>query len=205
MTVFSPQEMTRIEASIAEVERSTAAEIVVVTRKVSDSYADVRLFAAGVSALSAAAASHFVWPELSVASVLSLQLIVGLAVWLLSRLRVVLRVLVPVERRQLAVERACELEFLEHAVFETRDRNGVLIFLSELERRVAILGDKGIHARVETSGWDELVKHIVDSIHRGRACDGVCEVIARLGATLSRDAPIRADDTNELDNRVRQR
>ena len=205
MTVFSPQEQARIEACIGEVEKRTAAEIVVVTRKLSDPYVDVRLVAAGASALLAAAIAHFAWPQLSVSSVLALQLIVAALAWPLSSTRRALRLLVPSQRRQLAVERACELEFLEHAVFETRDRNGVLILLSELEQRVAILGDKGIHARVEVQGWGALVKHMVNAIHEGRSCDGVCEVITRLGETLALGAPVQADDTNELSNKVRHR
>ncbi len=203
--MFSPPELARIEACIAQIEERTAAEIVVVTRKVSDPYLDIRLGAAVAGALLASALAHYVWPGLSVASVLALELFVGSLLWMLSSLGTVLRLLVPSSRRQLAVERACELEFFEHAVFETRDRNGVLILLSALERHVAILGDKGIHARVETQGWGELVKHMVKAIHEGRACDGVCEVILRLGETLARDAPIRSGDTNELSNSVRQR
>lgn len=205
MTIFSGQDLSRIEARVAEVEASTAAEIVVVTRKQSDAYLDVRLSAVGLTVMAAASVAHFLWPELSVASVLTVQLLVAVLVWLLSGVPSILRFLLPVQRAQLAVERACELEFLEHAVFETRDRTGVLILLSEVERRVAILGDKGIHTRVETAGWGELVKHVVTAIREGRAADGMCEVIDRLGETLSRGAPIRPDDTNELDNRVRQR
>ncbi len=204
MTMFSPPEEARIEASIAEVEKGTAAEIVVVTRKRSDDYLDVRLFAVGMSGLLAATVAHFVWLELSVAYVLSLQLMVGTVVWLGSGLRPVLRWLVPAGRRQNAVERACELEFLAHAVFETRDRTGVVILLSELEHGVAILGDKGIHARVEMKGWDALIQQLIQTIRQGRACDGVCEVVARLGESLMRDAPILPEDTNELSNRVRQ-
>lgn len=205
MSVFSTQELSRIEETVASVEQRTAAEIVVVTRKSSDAYLDVRLAATGFSALVLAAVAHFVWPDLSVASVLMLQLLMGAVVWLLSGLRQVLRVLVPAPRRQLAVERAAELEFLEHAVFETRDRNGVLILLSELEHRVVFLGDKGIHERVEMTGWGELVRHVVDAIHARRACDGVCEAILKLGEVLARDAPIRHDDSNELPNQVRVR
>ncbi len=205
MTVFSSAEQARIEACISETEQRTAAEIVVVTRKISDTYLDVRLAAAGVSALIAAALAHLLLPELSVASVLLLQLVVGALAWIASSTRRVLRWLVPSARRQLAVERACELEFLEHAVFETRDRNGVVILLSELEQRVAILGDKGIHSHLEAKGWDELVKHLVNAIHAGRSCEGVCEVIQRLGESLGTHAPIRADDTNELANHVRNR
>lgn len=205
MGLLSAQEHERIEARIGDVEQRTAAEIIVVTSRSSDRYLDVKLAAASMSALVAASIAHFVWPNLTVDEVLSLELLLGGLGFLLASQPWLLRRLVPRERSRIAVERACELSFLEHAAFETRDRTGVVIYLSELEHQVAILGDKGIHARVETKGWSELVAHIVRSIHAGKACDGVCEVVDKLGATLSEGAPIREGDTNELSNHVRQR
>ena len=92
---------------------------------------------------------------------------------------------------------------LAHGVYATRDRTGVLIFLSALEHRVVILGDRGIHQRVQDPGWSELVALLVAAIKQGKSADGVCEVITRLGELLARDAPIREDDTNELANEVR--
>jgi putative membrane protein len=114
-----------------------------------------------------------------------------------------LRLLLPPRRVERAITRAAELAFFEHAVFATRERTGVLIFLSALEHRVIILGDEGIHARVHETGWQELVTTLVAAIKAGRAGDGVCEVIRKLGATLAEAAPVRADDVDELDNRVR--
>ncbi len=205
MTLFSAQEHERIEGRIADIEQRTAGEIVVVTSRSSDRYLEVKLGAASMSALVAASIAHFVWPNLTVAEVLSLELLLGGLGLLLASQPWLLRRLLPRERSRLAVERACELSFLEHAVFETRDRTGVVIYLSELEQQVAILGDKGIHARVETKGWSELVAQLVKSIQAGKACDGLCEVVDRLGETLAQGAPVREGDTNELSNRVRQR
>jgi putative membrane protein len=103
-----------------------------------------------------------------------------------------------------AAERRARGEFFERGLFATRDRTGVLILLSQRERQVVILGDAGIHARVQTSGWQAHVDHITAQIRRGRAADGVCEVIARLAASLESGVPRQADDTNELPNQVRE-
>ena len=203
MSMFSKAEADRIAAAVTEVETKTAGEIVVAERPRSDDYPEVRLLAALLVGLAAAAGAHLLWPELYVGAVLALQFGCGLLTWVLTGIGDVLRSLVPRARAEEAVARAAQLAFLEYGVFRTRDRTGVLIFLSALERRVVILGDEGIHARVQDTGWSRLVSLLVQAIKQKRACDGVCEVVAGLGAQLSEAAPIREDDTNELPNYVR--
>ncbi|MDB4986593.1 MAG: hypothetical protein JWN04_1771 [Myxococcaceae bacterium] len=203
MSMFSKAEAERIAAAVTEIEKRTAGEIVVAELPVSDDYAEVRLWYALLVGLATAALAHLLAPALSVGAVLALQFGLGLLMWLLSRVPTVLRRLLPRGRAQRAVERAAQLAFLQYGVFRTRDRTGVLIFLSELERRVVILGDEGIHARVQDPGWSRLIGSLVAAIKQQRACDGVCDVITQLGAQLSQAAPIREDDTNELPNFVR--
>lgn len=203
MSLFSKDEAERIAAAITEVERGTAAEIVVAEEVRSDDYADVRLGWAFGLGLAGAGVVHLGWPWLEAGWLLAAQLGVLFTVGVLSSLPVVLRGLLPRGRAKEAVDRAARLAFMEHAVFRTRDRTGVLIFLSALEHRVVILGDEGIHARVQSSGWDALVAELVAAIRAGRAGDGVCQVVALLGGKLSEAAPIRPDDENELPNHVR--
>lgn len=203
MSMFTQAERERIAATISELEQRTAAEIVVAEVRQSDDYAEVRSFAALVASLAGGSAVHLLWPGLGVGAILGVQLVLSALAWLLAGLSPLLRALTPAVRLQRAVERAAELSFFEHAVFRTRERTGVLVFLSALEHRVVILGDEGIHARLQNPGWSELVRLLVLAVKQGRAGEGVCEVIGKLGESLARDVAIREDDTNELDNRVR--
>lgn len=203
MSMFSKAEADRIAATVSEVEKRTAGEIVVAEVVRSDGYADVRLFVVVVVGLLAASGLHFAWPALPVGLVLGVQLASGLAAWGALLAAPLLRLALPRARAEQAVLHAAQLAFLEHGVFRTRDRTGVLIFLSALEHRVVILGDEGIHARVQDPGWSELAGVLVRAIKEQRAGEGVCEVVRRLGDTLAQAAPIRADDTNELPDHVR--
>jgi putative membrane protein len=203
MSVLSPAENQRVEAAIGEVERHTDAEIVVAALPRSGHYVDVRLWSALVVGLTVATVVHWLDPLLGVSPILWIEAAAGVATYLLSGLPPVLRRLLPKERARAAVERAAELAFFEHAVFNTRDRIGVLILLSELEHKVVILGDEGIHARMQNTGWSELVNLLVQRIHERRAGDGLCEVIGKLGELFAREIPASAANPNELDNRVR--
>ncbi len=203
MNVLTAEETKRVEETIAEIERRTAAEIVVSTIARSDAYTDVRLWAVLALAASGAALVHVVFPHWTAGYVLIAQFALALVGWFVSGAPGVLRSLIPRHRSQAAAERAAELSFLEHGVFHTRGRTGVLILLSELEHKVVILGDEGIHARVHSKGWSEHVAHLAARIREGRSGDGLCEVIRRLGESLADAVPAQDENPNELDNRVR--
>jgi putative membrane protein len=102
----------------------------------------------------------------------------------------------PVQRKAVA-DRVKQL-FIELGVTETRDRSGTLIVLSALERRIEILGDRGIHEHLGTQAWQELVESFTRLARSGSAADGLSLVITRLGRELSTHFPPRNDDVNEL-------
>lgn len=204
MSVLSAEETERVELTIDEVERHTAAEIVVTTLLRSEPYSDVRLWATVAVASFAAAAAHVIHPSWEVTPLLFLQFGVGVVAWFVCGLPPVLRLLLPKHRSQAAAERAAELAFLEYGIFNTRERTGVLILLSELEHKAVILGDQGIHARLQDKGWNELVAILSQNIRNKKPGDGLCDVITRLGKTLADTVPAdRSDNPNELENHVR--
>jgi putative membrane protein len=203
MGLLSEAARKRIADTIAEIEQRTAAELVVVSVDHSDTYTDVRLGYALLASLLVGPLGYWGFPHLSVSNLLELQLASAILVFWLLALPPLLRLVVPRARLQACVERRASLAFLEHGVFATRDRSGVLILVSELEHRVVMLGDEGIHQRVQMQGWQAHVNNIVAAIRGGRAGDGLCEVLQTLGSTLIAEFPVRPDDTNELSNEVR--
>jgi putative membrane protein len=204
MALFDSTQLARIEEAIRKVEETTAGEIVVVSVPRSDTYQDIRLLYGSTFAFVAAALLHLAWPELAVAWLLWAQVGIGVLAWLTLGQPFLLRPLLPAAYAHACVERRARLEFLEQRVFETRDRTGVLILLSELERQVFMLGDSGIYRQLQQQGFQSYVDRIVAAIRGGRAADGVCEVTVDLGQLLAEKFPRRPDDTNELPNTVQQ-
>jgi putative membrane protein len=204
MALLDQAARERIEAAIAGVERRTSGEIVVVSVPASDRYYDVRLLFALCTALAVAALVHGFLPALSVTGLLLLQALCAALTFAVLGAGPLLRRAAPESRRAEAVLRRAREEFLEHAVFATRDRTGILILLSELEHKVVILGDAGIDAHVNQEGWQRHVARIVASIRAGDPAEGVCSVIAELGEVLTTKLPVRTDDRDELSNEVRQ-
>jgi putative membrane protein len=103
------------------------------------------------------------------------------------------------------VSQRASVAFLSEEVFKTRERTGILIFLSLFERRVVVLGDSGINAKVAKADWDDIVKTIVDSIHEHRPTEGMVKAIKKCGELLQKHGvERRRDDTDELSDALRR-
>ncbi|HEV8551037.1 MAG TPA: TPM domain-containing protein, partial [Polyangiaceae bacterium] len=103
--------------------------------------------------------------------------------------------------KRAVMDHAFEL-FARHGLYRTRDHTGVLLLISELERQVVILGDQAIHGRLGAEGWQAHVDHVILAIQRGRAAEGVLEVLERLGTLLAELAPPGEQNDDELPNAV---
>jgi len=86
----------------------------------------------------------------------------------------------------------------------TRERNGVMIFVSVRDRRVAVLGDTGIHGKVPEGFWQQVVHAIEAHLAEGRFAEGLVAGIELTGARLVEHFPHRAGDKNELPDSISQ-
>lgn len=111
---------------------------------------------------------------------------------------------------RLAVEPHCKGEPLDRAVVyfgrlgmdKTALRNGVLIYLATEDHQFAILGDRGIHARVPADFWEQTKERMVEHFKTGELVQGLIEGIVHAGEQLQRFFPREADDVNELPNDI---
>jgi putative membrane protein len=140
------------------------------------------------------------WREPALA--LLVELLVGLSAFALSGVWWLQRLLISAALAQRAVHARAFQLFAERGLQGTRGRTGLLIFVSELERRVVVLGDRTLHEQVGQRGWDEHVELLLQHIRAGQARTGLLEVLARLTPQLALLAPRAPDDENELPDSV---
>jgi putative membrane protein len=202
MSLLSDADERRIEAKIAEIERRSAGEIVVAVVARSGEYALGRAALAFACALSAALALFEYRPDLPATYGLLLELGTAFAVYLLLGATGLERLLIPRGVAAARVTARAFSLFAERGIHRTEHRTGILIFLSELEHRVVILGDRTIHERLGESGWQAHVDHIVAAVRRNQAAQGILDVLDRLAASLAELVPATEGDRNELSNRV---
>ena len=87
-------------------------------------------------------------------------------------------------------------------MYETRERNGVLIYVAYESRKFAIIGDCGIHSRVPADYWDGEKELLLSHLKQGRAADGICAVIASIGKRLAEYFPWTDNDINEQSDEI---
>lgn len=94
------------------------------------------------------------------------------------------------------------------AVFErlgmqrTAARNGVLVYVAVEDRKLAVIGDEGIHQAVGGEYWRRLVDDVLAHMRDGRPREGLAHAVEEIGVALARVFPRRPDDRNELSDRV---
>lgn len=85
---------------------------------------------------------------------------------------------------------------------ETNDRSGVLFYLAVEDRSFAVLGDRGIDARVPKGFWDATTDLLSREFKLGHFTEGLKLGIASAGEHLAAFFPRKPDDTNELTNAI---
>jgi uncharacterized membrane protein len=99
------------------------------------------------------------------------------------------------------LERAMAV-FHELKMMETKDLNGVIIYVAVKSRQFAIYGDKGINDVVESDFWD-CTKDIMKShFAKGENKLALVNGIHRAGEKLKAFFPFEDDDTDELSNEI---
>jgi uncharacterized membrane protein len=109
------------------------------------------------------------------------------------------------------IERRCKEEPLHRAIslfgelnmHETRHKNGVLIYISIDDHKLAIYGDEGIHSIVGDEFWNEDINIMVSCFRDGHYVKGIKDVVGRVGEKLAIHFPADgSENPNELDNSI---
>jgi putative membrane protein len=220
---FSDEEKQKINKAVKTAEAKTSGEIATMVVKASDSYREAETLGAVLTSGLLAfivevmleyyavtsgnndwnslhfSASEFLFYGGSIWTFIPLVFVFFLPVRYLFRYYPALKLPFAGKKRlEEAVRERAVRAFFEKRLYKTSDETGVLIFISLLERKVWILGDKGVDKKISHSVWQGLVKELTIGIRDGKACVALCSVIGLIGTELERYFPGKSDDVNEL-------
>jgi putative membrane protein len=210
---FSKAEKERIRESVRAAESQTSGEIAVMLVDESDRYREAGV--AGTIAIAGLASTiialildHVVassWglgPDPHYTSIwfwIPVTVILLLPAWYLFKAFPHLKLaLVGRKRVESAVRERSLLSFYRKGLHRTRNQTGILIFISLLERKVRIMGDRGIHAKIGQSYWNARAGELVKGVREGRALDALTEVISKCGVELATHFPSGTDNPDEV-------
>ncbi|AMQ55415.1 TPM domain-containing protein [Algoriphagus sanaruensis] len=112
---------------------------------------------------------------------------------------------------QVHIENTCKGDVLDRAaevfeslkMYQTKDRNGVLIYLAVKDQKFAILGDAGINSKVPNGFWEDTKNLMAGFFRQGKFSQGLIEGIQHAGCQLSTHFPYDAEgDQNELSDEI---
>jgi putative membrane protein len=80
----------------------------------------------------------------------------------------------------------------------TRERTGVLLYVSQLEGEARVLADKGITDSIPPETWRATTKRVESLARNARGGDGLARAIREFAEPLAHALPARGDDIDEL-------
>jgi putative membrane protein len=197
MSFFTEDAKTRIVNAVRDVEAKSAAEIVVSVRARSDDYREIDLQVGLLFAMLTLAVVMYHPAELDedlMPVETAAAFVFGMV--LVNRIRALKRALVSKKKKAERTLAAARAHFVEAGISRTRDRSGILVFISELERAVCVVPDIGVDVE-KLEGWAALRAALEAAVLRVDPA-GFADALAALGPALGKMLPRRADDVNEL-------
>lgn len=101
-----------------------------------------------------------------------------------------------------ALDRAAEL-FHTLKMSNTEYRNATLVYVAVKDRQVAVFGDEGIHQKVGTAYWDNVVQEMLASFNSDNYAKAISEAVIQIGNALQAHFPYDKEaDKNELPDEI---
>ncbi|SRR5581483_9894605 len=195
---FNQAASDAIAQAVADIEKQSNAEIVVVVRGRSGTYrhADylfgaLLAFIGLIFVLFSPWEFHTFWIPFDVIALF----VVG--AWIASRGDWLRRLLTTKAFQQKAARAGAAAMFYEAGIANTSTENGVLIYLSLLERQMEVIADRGILKCVPPLKWNHAVFELKE-IAKDADPETLVAGLQSLGKLLAEHAPATGENPNEL-------
>jgi putative membrane protein len=197
-SVFDTAARTALTNCIREIEKGTDAELVLIVRARSHSYAAANylfgalLAFAGLNFLLFSPFNfHQYWVPIDIA------LLFVLGAYASSRSNAIRRRLTRKSVRNKSVREAAAAMFYEAGIANTKAEMGVLVYLSLLERRLELIADRGILKAVPALEWNQVLFELHQAGKQPHP-ETLSAGLEKLGILLAQHLPASAENLNEL-------
>jgi putative membrane protein len=197
-TKFDQAAGEELAQAVRDIEKDTDAELVIVVRGRSGTYRHADYLCGAIGALLGLIfvlfspfEFHTYWVPIDV------LLIFIAGAFVSSRTNFLRRALTGKKFRAQAARAGAAAMFYEAGIANTSAENGLLIYLSLLERRLEVIADRGILKAVPALKWNNAVFEL-KRIGRKPEPDGLVKAVRNLGGLLAEHMPATGENPNEL-------
>jgi putative membrane protein len=207
--ILSDTDRTLLDKRIAEAEKQTKAQIVLATIKRSDNYTEIpwKAFAFGSSIagffvfLLNLLISGWITGAVILFSVIII-LATGCFFALLTLLfPVIARLFLSENRKETETRQYAESLFLSRELYATESRRGILLLISQFERQVVILPDKGVREPLSIDVMVNIISRMTQYLKQNEVRNALETGLDELIAALC-PAPSTGQDKNELSDEI---
>lgn len=214
---LSQEQVKQVEEAVAAAERRTSAEFLCAVATESGNYdraesivglafgllglvlvrmVDTGLFGWEIGSWSGTRQLSTGWMALGVV------LGFALGTWLAERFQGLRHPFISEAHQEHEVERSAAYVFSLHRLGHTRQRVGVLLYISLFERKVAILADQASLETLTQQGVEQLRDLAVSRLKEDKRAEAVIDTIHDAAARLEEAHPCADDDQDELPNQL---
>jgi putative membrane protein len=220
--MLTTAQVARVDQAISDAERNTSGEIVAIVSPRSRIYFhaayEAGLFGAGAALILATGGtllakafgwiphggleSNGGWPTWHIGIYCAITILGFLGGFFATRIDGVERFFAGDRMMEAESEERAQRLFLQHNVFATQHRTGVLLYVSLFEHMVVVLGDRAISAKIAPGDYAEVVEAIIKKTRAGKLEEGLIDGIQLLGVQLAAHFPKTEADVDELPDRL---
>ncbi len=194
---------SRLTEVIDEIERNSQAEVVVIVRPNSGDYADVPMLAGIVSSFIALSLLMFLPQPFSDMTLYfgTVAAFLGFMV-LLKFIPSLQRLLVSHGRLQRNTEIMARAIFQKAGIHHTRNKIGILFYVSLFEQTVRIIADKGAEQAVHQEDWEALHGRFQQIFYSDKPEQSLLECLKECVAIFHEHIPPVENDLQELPDQI---
>ena len=115
-----------------------------------------------------------------------------------GELRFAVEAALPLQFLKSTTRKRAEALFGQLGVWDTAHNSGVLIYVQLVDRRIEIVADRGISARVAQAEWDAICRAMESDFRRNDFLKGALQAIGSVTRLLAGHFPPRGRNPNEL-------
>jgi putative membrane protein len=202
MARYEERVLDSLEKMVEDFESGTSAELVVVLAHRSERYRDVPFKVGCIAAFTVLALLIYLPVDFS-ANLLLLDTFLAFSLgYVAGRTSPFLvRHMTTRKRRDRSVRRCAQAAFTSQGVSMTRERNGVLVFISWLERKVELIPDVGVDRCVALPVWNQATRELLTRPLKKGFPDSFIQAFQPLSRAFAEHMPCTDDNPDEIPNR----
>ncbi len=204
-TLFNEELKTQVTKAIAEEEKGTSGEVVVMIAPSSAPHSYI-VTSWTIFFIALLFVTVFIFSKLGF-SIPNTFIIVGIVLSPLLAMAIFQtwpgkRFFLDQADKHINVLNRAHFEFYRHRLHHTDKSTGVLIFISLLEREAVVWGDELISQKLPQETWQKILNQLIVNLKVNNLQTGLVEAISEIGKILKEHFLSEKNDQNELSNEL---